>query len=104
MIYPVDIQYGRISAPGATNTLGQQAYVHPGTDIFMVGQEIPFWKETVDFVKETAKRIPQVRFVGWDIAITSDGPVLIEGNEYPGVIIESLSMKHGIYKEMMSYK
>ena len=104
VLYPVDIQYGRISAPGVTCSLGQHILIHPGTDTYMIGYEIPFWKQTVEMLTEVAKRIPQVRFVGWDIAISSDGPVLIEGNQYPGVIFEPLSMKHGIYKEMMSYQ
>ena len=104
VLYPVDIQYGRISAPGVTYSLGQHIFIHPGTDTYMIGYEIPFWKQTVEMLTEVAKRIPQVRFVGWDIAISSDGPVLIEGNQYPGVIFEPLSMKHGIYKEMMSYQ
>ena len=31
----------------------------------------------------TAK-IPQVRYIGWDIAFSVNGPVIVEGNEYPG--------------------
>ena len=34
-------------------------------------------------VKEAALKIPELRYIGWDIAITDNGPVLIEGNEYP---------------------
>ena len=29
------------------------------------------------------KFVPQVRFVAWDVAITPDGPVFIEGNSFP---------------------
>ena len=29
------------------------------------------------------KAVPQVRFVAWDVAITPDGPVFIEGNSFP---------------------
>lgn len=29
-------------------------------------------------------RIPQVRYIGWDIAFSVNGPVMVEGNEYPG--------------------
>ena len=29
-------------------------------------------------------KLPQVRYIGWDIAFTDNGPVMVEGNEYPG--------------------
>ena len=32
---------------------------------------------------KAALEVPEVRYVGWDIAITKDGPVIMEGNEYP---------------------
>lgn len=104
VIYSIDLQYGRINGPGVTNSLGQQVFIHPGSEIYMLGREIPFWQQAVEFVKEAAKRLPQIRFVGWDVAITNDGPILIEGNQGPGVIFDSLNMNHGLYKEIMSYK
>ena len=32
---------------------------------------------------KAALEVPEVRYVGWDIAITPNGPVIMEGNEYP---------------------
>ena len=32
---------------------------------------------------EAMYKIPQVRFVAWDVAITEKGPVFIEGNSFP---------------------
>ena len=28
--------------------------------------------------------VPQVGYVGWDIAVTENGPLIIEGNHFPG--------------------
>lgn len=41
-------------------------------------------KAAFDMCREAAFVIPEVRFVGWDIGFTEKGPVIIEGNEYPG--------------------
>ena len=36
-------------------------------------------------VKEAAKVVPEIGYVGWDIAIGEKEPIMIEGNCYPGV-------------------
>lgn len=41
-------------------------------------------KKAFDMCKEAALLVPEVRFIGWDIGFTDRGPVMIEGNEYPG--------------------
>ena len=38
----------------------------------------------MNMVCEAALEIPQIGYMGWDIAFTPNGPVLVEGNEYPG--------------------
>ena len=54
-----------------------------------------------------AKLVPTIKYIGWDVAITNDGPVIIEGNSFPGVFQPkpSLSKEHiGLipkYKEYM---
>ena len=42
------------------------------------------FKEAVELVKEAAKVIPEVAYVGWDVAVTENGPLIIEGNHFPG--------------------
>ena len=44
---------------------------------------VPYVKEAFDMALKAALEVPEVRYVGWDIAITKDGPVIMEGNEYP---------------------
>ena len=34
--------------------------------------------------EEAARVVPQMRYIGWDIAITKNGPVMVEGNNLPG--------------------
>lgn len=58
--------------------------VHPVTKTSIVGFEIPYFKEAIKMVKEAAKIVKEVGLVGFDIAITENGPVMIEGNQLPG--------------------
>lgn len=53
---------------------------HPVTESDILGLSIPFWRETQELVRKAALVLPGVRTVGWDVAITKNGPVLIEGN------------------------
>lgn len=56
---------------------------HPDTGTKLKGIKLPFIPEAREMVKKAALIVPEVRYVGWDVALTSTGPVLIEGNFYP---------------------
>ena len=32
---------------------------------------------------EASKKIPEMKYIAWDVAITEDGPLFIEGNSFP---------------------
>lgn len=57
---------------------------HPDTGIEFIGYQIPLFQEAIALAKEAALVVPQIRHVGWDMAITPDGPAIIEGNDFPG--------------------
>ena len=56
---------------------------HPLAKIKFNTVKVPFVKESFEMALKAAMEVPEVRYVGWDIAITKNGPVLMEGNEYP---------------------
>ncbi len=56
---------------------------HPIKKIKFNTVEVPYVKEAYEMALKAAMVVPEVRYVGWDIAITKDGPVIMEGNEYP---------------------
>ena len=60
-------------------------YEHPISKISIVGYEIPNYDKAIDLVKECAKKVPEFKYVGWDVAITDSDAVIIEGNCFPGV-------------------
>ena len=84
MFSPVDIETGRIKYPAHSGdtTLGIVYTEHPNSGITIQGYQLPYVKEAVQMVFEAAQKIPQVRYVGWDVAVTENGPIIIEGNTY----------------------
>lgn len=59
---------------------GSSTKEHPDTHIVFKDFEIPFYKEAERMAMELHKRLYRCHSVGWDIAITVDGPMFIEGN------------------------
>ncbi len=59
--------------------------IHPKTKNKIVDFVVPLYEEACQLVLEASKEIPQVKYIGWDVAISNDGPAIIEGNSYPGV-------------------
>lgn len=65
----------------APNGLGIKSVpAHPKTGIPFQQFQLPFWTEARALVKETAFKFLPVRTVGWDIAMTPEGPFVLEGN------------------------
>lgn len=81
---PVDMNTGKIKFPAHSGdtTKGIIYEEHPNTHIKLQGYQIPYVKEAVEMCLKAAKVVPQVRYVGWDVAITPNGPAIIEGNNY----------------------
>jgi hypothetical protein len=68
----------------AINENSEVFSVHPLTGITFKGIRVPCFKEAEELVKEAAGLIPNLRYVGWDVAFTEKGPLLIEANHNPG--------------------
>lgn len=58
---------------------------HPLSGTPIVGFRVPYFDRVLAFVDELSREIPEVPYVGWDVAIAPDGPVVIEGNPNSGV-------------------
>src|ERR1700730_14050223 len=53
---------------------------HPLTGRQLAGFELPHWQGACALVRRAATRFLPLRAIGWDVALTSEGPVLVEGN------------------------
>lgn len=59
--------------------------IHPTSKEKILGFEIPNYDKACKAVKEASKLIPEVKYIGWDVAILENDVCLVEGNEFPGV-------------------
>ncbi|MEG2570441.1 MAG: sugar-transfer associated ATP-grasp domain-containing protein, partial [Clostridia bacterium] len=63
---------------------GGACSAHPISGVVYLGFKIPMWDEVQKLLEQVVRVTPGLRFVGWDVAITEDGPILVEGNYIPG--------------------
>ncbi|MDX2026321.1 sugar-transfer associated ATP-grasp domain-containing protein [Microcella sp.] len=59
--------------------------VHPRSGTSIVGFAVPQWDAVQALVEKLAREVPDIRYVGWDVAITPSGAAVIEGNYNTGV-------------------
>lgn len=78
-------RYGYFSSKYGTKTT-----VHPDTGTVFEGYYVPFYKEALDLCKRAHSLMKEIHLIGWDIAITEKGPVLIEGNDSCGTDFQVL--------------
>ena len=68
---------------------------HPVSQVKFVGFEVPYFKEVKELVKQAALESDKILVVGWDIAVTDKGPVVIEGNRRPGFDVVQVASRKG---------
>lgn len=60
---------------------GGRAAIHPDTGVKFEGYAIPYFREALEVVTRMHEALPGIHSIGWDVAISTDGPVIIEGND-----------------------
>jgi Sugar-transfer associated ATP-grasp len=53
---------------------------HPDSGVDLAGRQLPFWDEVLSLVRRGAGCLTGLRGVGWDVAVTPTGPVVVEAN------------------------
>jgi hypothetical protein len=74
---------GRLMETGyrATGERFFETRAHPTTGIRFRDCVIPYYRECLDLARRAHSWTPGVYSVGWDIAVTPEGPRLVEGND-----------------------
>ncbi|NED97151.1 hypothetical protein G1H11_17775 [Phytoactinopolyspora alkaliphila] len=58
---------------------------HPDTGAPITGVEVPYWSQIRDLVLHSARVLSFMEYIGWDIVVTPDGPVVLEANINTGM-------------------
>lgn len=94
MATEIDLDTGKLVYPALDKDLNEYMY-HPKSKVKIEGFQIPFFEEVKQMVKEACLESDKILVVGWDVAITDDGPLIIEGNRRPGFDVVQVASRKG---------
>lgn len=92
----VDLETGITNTPFLDLELNEY-YRHPDTNEILLGVQVPNWDKLMTKVSAAAKLIPEVPYLGWDVAILENDVAIIEANEAPGHDLVQGAPKIGVY-------
>jgi Sugar-transfer associated ATP-grasp len=82
LIVSIDATTGRLRGEGFFKPgYGGRTALHPDSRITFRSFQIPHFQEAVALVTRLHEHLYNVHSIGWDVAISSAGPVIIEGND-----------------------
>jgi hypothetical protein len=106
---PIDTETGLVNGPAVYSDISKDPVSkHPITGTPIENFQIPFWEKTMDMIQKAALHNKQCRSVGWDVAISSKGPQLLEGNHDWCKLVWQLpvqkGLKHVLKRHLLEYK
>jgi hypothetical protein len=83
---PIDLTTGRLGTAVRSDPrlVIAPVAVHPDTKATIEDTYLPWWSEARALVLTAHAKLPSIACVGWDVALTPTGPVLVEANWAPG--------------------
>ena len=92
----LDIDTGCLGDYGMREYDLYKYYEHPDSHLKFAQTIVPQWPEVRKLVEKTLQYLPYYNSVGFDIATTDDGPVIIEINSGSGVYLSQMGKETGI--------
>ena len=75
----IDARTGVVDTVGMTEHLVRYTY-HPDSGVKIPGFAIPKWDELSEMMVTIARHFPDMRYIGWDMALTKKGWCVMEAN------------------------
>ncbi len=105
-VAPIGIVNGRFgNAVGRTESIPvfTEIACHPQTGVRFKDVVIPEWSRLLELVRTAARSLPHLRTVGWDIAVTPEGPKILEANWDWGADVIEVALNRGIKQELTDW-
>jgi hypothetical protein len=83
LAYSVNLDSGEIGRALIKSIWNEALEPQTGSGEAITGATVPFWSESLDLALRAVAAFPNLQFAGVDIAITADGPTVIELNVEP---------------------
>ncbi len=90
----IDMETGKLTGTGIDKKLNEHEC--SATGIRYDGYPVPYWDEIKQMVLDAALVNDQIHFIGWDVAVTPSGPLIIEGNRGSGFDLPQVMAKRGL--------
>mgnify|MGYP005842986211 CR=1 FL=1 len=101
---PIDIETGVLQSEAVYKDITKAPVAqHPVTGKQIVGFEVPHWSAVLEMTKKAALHDRSNRSIGWDVAITENGPSLIEGNHNWCKFLWQLPYQKGLKHRILEF-
>lgn len=101
ILVDIDPSTGMIGTDGVDEN-GIRYEAHPDSGVHFRGYQLPAWNEIVLMCRQMSEHISTVRMIGWDMAYTDNGWIVIEGNALTEVIGVQSTWLRGIRSDIKS--
>lgn len=97
MVCEIDAKTGDVVGKGY-NLMGKETCYHPISGMLLPGIKIPQWSEVVSSIMKAAELIPEIGYLGWDVAVSDDKVCIIEANEVGNLDLVQCGSQNGCLK------
>ena len=98
----IDRETGRLCTDGY-DEFNRRYETHPDSGVTFRGYQLPDWDAMKTLCREMSAQIPSVKLIGWDMAHTDGGWVVIEGNGKTQFIGPQTVFKRGIRTDVEGF-
>lgn len=92
----VELASGRLGRAAALDPASDWLTSHPDTGARIAGRLLPDWDAALDLVRRAGAVFDDFAVVGWDVALTKEGPLVVEGNTAPCVDLMQRPLDRGL--------